>query len=146
VPDEIAPDPEDAIPSPEEYAEACAAAATQGDCEAIAMVEDEWEVATMWCSWVQWVPTTLGAGDVCEYGTPTFACAMNLAGEEGCVDVLETCDTAGVLDGADGVLLSRDTGCLTGLHADDFCEFNTQGDVTGGPSECACLCDAAFPG
>jgi len=144
VPDEVAPDPEDMIPTLEEFTAQCLAAETQEECAAIPSVDETNDQNAMWCGWETWTPVALGEGDVCEFGTPVSACGIGTASESGCPSEFAGCDNgeAAARNGADGLEVTPDGSCT---NPELWCVF-TDGEVVSGPPECACICDAGFPG
>lgn len=146
VPDALLPELQELVPSVEEYAQMCATASDQGSCADVPTFYDAEADLSMWCRWRTWVPITLGAGDVCEYGATTQECGIATASEAGCGEDFASCEMglpALARTNAGQLEVSTASGC-SDYAAEAYCSFSG-GELVEGDPACICLCDDDFP-
>jgi hypothetical protein len=142
--DTIGPVDSDGPPTPADYAALCEMQVDRSACEAVP--HEQYPSQVTWCAWSVEVPVVLDAGGACGFGQPTAACTFVMAGDLGCASDSVACGSAELgwsrVEG-DQLVIGRGDVCTSGL---DVCDVAEDGTVLAGVPECACLCDAGFPG
>ena len=144
IPDDLLPEANDLVPTPEEYLQICTDALETG-CDQVPTYYDSENDLMMWCVERTWVPAAVGDDGSCELGDVVTACAMFSSPEAGCADT-PTCEEGALpyRQGADGIEVGYGSGCTE--HGIETWCIHADGELVDGPPECLCVCDEAFPG
>ena len=128
-------------PTLEDYEVLCGEQLDKAACLAVpATLEAE----PIWCSWLFSVPVELDER-TCTFGEPTGVCIVSRCPGVGCAGHHE-CGfdlPSATVDGKGAVLHTNVKGCFE--TPGEPCSFGPDSELVGGPPECACFCDPAFP-
>jgi hypothetical protein len=136
----------DGPPTPMDYEELCIEQLDRDTCEAIPTEQYASQGVVSNCVWSVEAPVMLEA-DACMFGPATASCRVSTSGDLGCPVPTLACGVVengwSRMDG-DQVIIGRASTCY--VDSGEDCEVSSEGLVLSGVPECACLCDAGFPG
>jgi hypothetical protein len=138
----------DGPPTAADFAELCTEQLDRDACEAVPSESYANHGLHINCVWWVETPVALEA-DACVFGPATARCQATTSGDLGCGVPTVGCGVPEIgwsrMDG-DQVIIGRASVCYLDSGTGSGCEVSSEGLVLSGAPECACLCDAAFPG
>ena len=104
-----------------------------------------------YCTWVAWVPVSIGDGDTCTYEEPISSCSWtDGSSDDGCLSDFnptpcgpDFSSNAYRQDDEGNTLVANATWCYPNV---DYQECNKNGTGEWLTRECECICEPGFPG